>query len=115
MPENEAKKEPVRLFSDEEMRIVRQTNLPDLLTHLGYQVTRVGRYYTTKEMDSLRIKDHRTWFRYSTKQHGDAITFLQTFQGMTFPEAVRYLLEWHGWARDSPARAAPPDFPRTPL
>ena len=50
-------------FSDAEMQIVRETDLPELLTHLGYQVKRIGRYHTTAEMDSLRIKDRRTWFR----------------------------------------------------
>ncbi len=46
---------------------------------LGYTVTRIGRYYSTKEMDSLRIKNRRTWYRYSERVGGDAITFLQHF------------------------------------
>ena len=53
-----------RRFTDTEMQIVRETDLLELLTHLGYQVKRIGRYHTTAEMDSLRIKDRRTWFRY---------------------------------------------------
>ena len=91
------------------MRIARETSLPDLLEHLGYQVRQLGNFYTTKEMDSLRIKADKPgrWFRYSSKQHGDATTFLQEFQGMKFPEAVRYLLDWNGKARDSPARPIP--------
>lgn len=48
------------------MATVRDTDLPDLLISLGYQVKRIGRYYTTQEMDSIRIKDRRTWFRYAT-------------------------------------------------
>ena len=52
-------------FTDTEMQIARETDLPELLSHLGYQVKRVGRFHTTTEMDSLRIKDRRTWFRYS--------------------------------------------------
>ena len=59
-------------------------DLPELLTHLGYQVRRIGRYHTTAEMDSLRIKDRRTWFRYSQNTGGDAITFLQQFCGKSF-------------------------------
>lgn len=47
------------------MDIAKNTDLPDLLEHLGYQVKRVGRYYTTREMDSLRIKGRRSWKRYS--------------------------------------------------
>ena len=52
-----------RRFTDIEIQIARKTDLPELLTHLGYQVKRIGRYHTTAEMDSLRIKDRRTWFR----------------------------------------------------
>ncbi len=47
-------------FTDTEMQIARETDLPELLSHLGYQVKRVGRFHTTAEMDSLRIKDRRT-------------------------------------------------------
>ena len=90
------------------MQIARETDLPELLTHLGYQVKRIGRYYTTVEMDSLRIKDRRKWFRYSQNTGGDAITFLQQFCDKTFPEAVEYLLAFNGRARDSPDKAAAP-------
>lgn len=89
-------------FTDTEMQIARETNLPELLSHLGYQVKRVGRFHTTAEMDSLRIKDRHTWFRYSQNTGGDAITFLQQFCGKSFPEAVEYLLTFHGKARDAP-------------
>ena len=78
-------------FTDTEMQIAKETDLPELLTHLGYQVRRIGRYHTTAEMDSLRIKDRRKWFRYSQNTGGDAITFLQQFCGKSFPEAVEYL------------------------
>ena len=94
-------------FTDTEMQIAKETDLPELLTHLGYQVRRIGRYHTTAEMDSLRIKDRRKWFRYSQNTGGDAITFLQQFCGKSFSEAVEYLLAFHGRARDSPIKAAP--------
>ena len=96
-----------RRFTDTEMQIAKETDLPELLTHLGYQVRRIGRYHTTAEMDSLRIKDRRKWFRYSQNTGGDAITFLQQFCGKSFSEAVEYLLAFHGRARDSPVKAAP--------
>ena len=94
-------------FTEAEMATVRDTDLPDLLISLGYQVKRIGRYYTTQEMDSIRIKDRRTWFRYSEGSGGDAITFLQRFYNKSFPEAVEYLLTWHGRARDSPPASTP--------
>ena len=89
------------------MRLARETDLPELLSHLGYQVRRIGRYHTTVEMDSLRIKDRRTWFRYSENTGGDAIDFLRRFCGKPFPEAVEYLLAFHGRARDPPAETGP--------
>ena len=36
-------------FTEAEMATVRDTDLPDLLISLGYQVKRIGRYYTTQE------------------------------------------------------------------
>ena len=99
-------------FTDTEMQIARETDLPELLSHLGYQVKRVGRFHTTAEMDSLRIKDRRTWFRYSQNTGGDAITFLQQFCGKSFPEAVKYLLTFHGKARDAPIPQPKPISPK---
>ena len=99
-------------FTDTEMQIARETDLPELLSHLGFQVKRVGRFHTTAEMDSLRIKDRRTWFRYSQNTGGDAITFLQQFCGKSFPEAVEYLLTFHGKARDAPIPQPKPISPK---
>lgn len=96
-----------RRFTDTEMQTARETDLPELLTNLGYQVKRIGRYYTTAEMDSLRIKDRRTWFRYSQGIGGDAITFLQHFCNQSFPEAVEYLLTFQGRPRDAPVKTKP--------
>lgn len=93
------------------MEIAKGTDLPDLLEHLGYQLKRVGSYYTTKEMDSLRVKDRRRWYRYSERTGGDAITFLQRFCNKSFREAVEYLLDYHGRARDSPTKQYPKQTP----
>ena len=90
-----------------EIAIAKETDLPDLLSSLGYQVKRIGSYHTTKEMDSLRIKDRRTWFRYSEGIGGDAISFLQRFENKSFPEAVEYLLSYQGRSRDPPEQ--PPE------
>ncbi len=66
-------------------------------------------------MDSIRIKNRRTWKRYSEGVGGDAITFLQHFEGKSFPDAVRYLLGFNGYIRDGPTK--PPSArvsPRVP-
>jgi len=101
-------------FTETELDIARHTDLPDLLSSLGYTLKRIGSYYTTAEMDSIRIKERLTWRRYSTRQGGDAISFLQEFCGMRFPEAVDYLLAYHGRSRDSPDRNKPIPRPKPP-
>jgi len=78
------------------------------LTYLGYQVKRVGSYYTVKEMDSLRIKNRRIWYRYSEQKGGDAISFLQHFHGKSFAEAISDLLAFQGMTRDRPSRIPRP-------
>ncbi|MBD5097991.1 MAG: DUF3991 domain-containing protein [Clostridiales bacterium] len=110
---------PPRRFTDAEIEAAKDTDLPELLSSLGYHVKRVGRYHTTKEMDSLRIKDRHTWYRYSESQGGDAIAFLQHFLDMPFPEAVRYLLAFNGNSVDSPIsppmqRTRPPPLRERP-
>ena len=93
---------PYRRYTATEIDAANDADLPDLLASLGYQVRRVGSYYTTKEMDSLRIWNRRTWYRYSESIGGDAVAFLQHFHGMSFPEAVCYLLAFNGYPVDSP-------------
>ena len=97
-----------RHYTASEIASANDTDLPDLLASLGYQVRRVGSYYTTREMDSLRIKDRRIWFRNSENTGGDAIAFVRRFCGMSFPEAVRYLLAFNGYSVDSNTRIYSP-------
>ena len=101
-------------FTESELDIAKHTDLLGLLPSLGYTLKRIGSYYTTAEMDSIRIRDPTRWKRYSTRQGGDAITFLQEFCGMRFPEAVDYLLAYHGRSRDSPDRNQPVPRPKPP-
>ena len=44
-----------RRYTDAEIDTANDTDLPELLASLGYQVRRVGSYYTTQEMDGLRV------------------------------------------------------------
>lgn len=92
---------PYRHYTDREIDTANDTDLPDLLNSLGYHVKRVGRYYTTREMDSLRIKGRRTWYRYSESRGGDAVEFLRHFHGMPFADAVQFLLAFNSCPMDS--------------
>ena len=93
---------PHRHYTASEIEAANDTDLPALLSSLGYHVRRVDRFYTTLEMDSLRVKDRRIWYRYSESIGGDAVAFLRRFHGMSFPEAVRYLLIFNGYSVDAP-------------
>ena len=86
---------PNHLQNETSPYLLQHTDLPDLLSSLEYTLKRIGSYYTTAEMDSIRIKECLTWRRYSTWQSDDAITFLQKFCGMRFAEAVDHLLAFH--------------------
>lgn len=110
---------PYRHYTAEEIAAANDTDLPELLSRLGYHVRRVGRYHTTREMDSLRVRDRRAWYRYSDSTGGDAVEFLRRFHRLSFPEAVRYLLAFNGYPDGVPAsphmrRTRPPPRPERP-
>ena len=91
-------------FTEEELLIAKEVDLCDVAASLGYTVKRVGSYYTLKETDSMRIYNHRTWFRWSRKGEpgangGSQIDFLRVFQGMSIREAVLWLLDFAGYKR----------------
>ncbi len=58
-------------FTETELDIAKHTDLLSLLPSLGYTLKRIGSYYTTAEMDSIRIRDPTRWKRYSTGQGGN--------------------------------------------
>lgn len=63
-------------FTDDEMDIARQTDLPDLLASLGYQVHPKGSYHTLAEMPHIMIKRRISYYDNYEQAWGDAITFL---------------------------------------
>ncbi len=101
-------------FTADEMDIARQTDLPDLLTRLGYQVKSKGSYHTPADMPHIMIKRRTAYYDNYEKAWGDAITFLKAHHGMSFKEAMTYLLEHNGHSRDQPLPAKP-SAPRAPL
>lgn len=82
-----------RGFTSEELSIAKSSNLLDIAVKLGYTPQKIGHYYTLKEMDSIRIYDQRTWFRWSNNTGGTQIDFLKEFAGMDVVEAVHWILE----------------------
>ncbi len=93
-------------FTEEELNIAKSVDLIEVARSLGYTPKKIGRFYTLKEMDSMRIYDHKNWFRFSGKcesgrNGGSQIDFLREFAGLDVKEAVFWLLEFAGVRHDS--------------
>lgn len=68
-------------------------DLVDYVQSCGYTITRVGSYYSTREVDSLRITpDRKYYFRNSdSSNRGDIINFVEHFEGKNTAEAISHL------------------------
>jgi len=91
-------------FTEEELALAKRVDLTAVASHLGYTVKRVGKYYTLKEMDSIRIYEKSHWFRWSRQYEtgengGSQIDFLRVFCGMDIKMAVFWLLDFGGYGR----------------
>lgn len=86
-------------FTQEEIEIAKQADLCAVASAMGYTVRRVGKYYTLKEMDSIRIYDRTHWYRWSEKKGGSQIDFLKEFGNMDFVETVQWLLDFVGYRK----------------
>lgn len=98
-------------YTEEEIEIAKSVDLVEVAKALHYTVQKRGRYYTIKEMDSIRIYDRRSWCRWSRRgdNHnggGSQIDFLRVFVGLEFTEAVAWLLDFAGY-RKMPAMSKP--------
>lgn len=89
-------------FSNEDLMRAKETNLVELARALGYTPFKCGGCYSLKEMDSIRIYNERTWYRWSgtgNKKGGTQIDFLIEFgKANDIPEAVHQLLNFQGIA-----------------
>lgn len=95
-----------RNFTSEELVLAKSVDLTAVASGLGYTVKKVGRYHTIKEMDSIRIYNRRSWFRWSREYDrgengGSQIDFLRVFAGMEVKEAVFWLLDFAGYQRST--------------
>ncbi len=100
-------------FTQEELAIAKSVDLTAVASGLGYTVKRIGNYHTLKEMDSIRIYNRKTWFRWSKEYDrgengGSQIDFLRVFAGMEVKEAVFWLLDFVGYQRTDDWRAKNP-------
>lgn len=92
-------------FTQEELAIAKSVDLTLVAESLGYTVKRIGKYHTLKEIDSIRIYNRRSWFRWSREYDkgengGSQIDFLRVFAGMEVKEAVFWLLDYAGYRKN---------------
>lgn len=88
-------------YTREEREAALDVSLTGLAGQLGYTPVRKGSCYFLKEMDSLMIKNDRTWCRFSRLNAGNTegrggtqIDFMLQFGGCrTVPEAIHTILE----------------------
>lgn len=93
-------------FTKEELAIAKSVDLTAVCGNLGYTVRRIGNYHTLKEIDSIRIYNRRSWFRWSREYDkgqngGSQIDFLRVFAGMEVKEVVLWLLDFAGYQRSA--------------
>lgn len=73
-------------------KIRKEIKIVDYLAKLGYSITKAGKYYSTKEHDSLRIDDDKNvFYRNSTGDRGSIIDFLVKVEGYSLQNAVNEL------------------------
>ena len=116
--------EEVIMYTNEERESAMQVSLTSLARSLGYTPIKQGSLWTLKEMDSLKIHNDKTWYRWSGKGNrngGTQIDFLMEFGGVDSPaEAIQQLLEFNGeriqevYAEDNVKKKEPTEFKLPP-
>lgn len=88
-------------YNNEQLEAAKNVSLTSLAQAMGYTVKRAGNCYTLAEMDSIRIYDDRTWYRWSgkgTKSGGSTIDFMMEFgNAFDVPSAIQQLLDFSGF------------------
>lgn len=73
-------------------KIKQNIKIEEYARFLGYHTKKIGRYYTLKEHDSVRIDPEKNIFiRNSIGVGGSIIDFVMHFEGLDFKSAVRKL------------------------
>lgn len=93
-------------FTQEELDIAKSVDLISVASSLGYTPKRIGKYYTLKEMDSIRIYPNNHWCRFSQRYEkgnngGSQIDFIRIFENLSVVDSVLWLLNYAGYSRDT--------------
>lgn len=86
-------------FTNAELSICTNTDLVSFITSLGFSIKQTGHTHMVVEMDSLRIFNRVSYYRYSSGTGGNAINFLTNELHYDFINAVRTLLDFNGYRK----------------
>ena len=79
-------------FTDEQKERANSVAIMDILTKEHEEVERAGNEWRWKRHSSVTFRGN-SWYRHSQQIGSHAIDFMQEFFGMSYPEAVTYLLD----------------------
>ncbi len=79
-------------FTEEQKERANSVSIADILRKQHEEVERSGNEWRWKRHKSVTFRDNN-WYRHSQQVGSHAIDFMQEFFGMTYPEAVTYLLD----------------------
>ena len=78
-------------YTEEQITRANETDLVSFLRVRGEKLKKSGKEYRWMKHDSLTV-DHNEWYRFSGSKGGHPIDFLMEFYNMSFPEAVKTLI-----------------------
>ena len=78
-------------FTDEQKRRANEIDLPDFLRRQGEKLLRSGPEFRLSGDHSVTVRGNR-WYDHAAEKGGGPVSFLQTFYGLSYPEAVSRLL-----------------------
>ncbi len=79
-------------FTDEQKQRAASVDLESLLRHRGEKLIPSGRDKRLASDHSITIRGNE-WFDHASREGGQAVSFVQRYYGLSYPEAVQYLLE----------------------
>lgn len=79
-------------FTDEHKERANAVPIANILRKENEEIVRAGKEWRWKRHSSVTFSGN-SWYRHSEQMGSHAIDFMQEFFGMTYPEAVTYLLD----------------------
>ena len=92
-------------FTDEQKLRANNVNLVEFLRRQGEKLIPSGRDKRLASDHSITVRGNE-WYDHESKEGGHAISFVQTYYGLTYQEAVKRLLDGEGVAYP---QAKPPE------